>query len=761
MFERKLRNPQKLILLVGVLFSLISGAFLSGCSNSIDVPEVTSSPTVPKPPPDVRITSAPGVDGVVTGFLTAWKSEDYSSMYALLDSASQASIPLENFVQTYEDVAEQALLNAVDYEVLSTNQSTNQAEALYRVILKSVVFGDIVRETKMNLELVGGQWLIRWDPTLIIPELAGGNYLRLDREGITRAAIYDRLGKPIAAQTEAAAIGVWPGYVDLTDEDTLKGLIPLLAGLSGYRTDTVKGLIEDADAGAYLPFGEVPVDKDPRRLDFLATWGAAIVSRYSSRLYYANGIGGIAPHVVGYVSPIQKEEIVEYRKLGYSSNERVGRKGIEAWGEEILRGKMGGSLYVFSPDGRPVSELGAAPNVPGQDIYTTIDRDFQQEVQKALSGFSGAIVVLERDTGRVLAVASKPGFDQNAYELTNYNWNTLLNEIVSDPLNPQFNRATQGGYPLGSVFKLVTMAAGLESGRFTAQTTYDCQYVFEELPGFPRYDWTWEHFQEDGITQPSGVLTLPEGLIRSCNPFFWHIGLDLYRVGLGTSVSGMARGFGLGSLTGIEGVEEITGVIPDPQSDVDAINLAIGQGDTQVTPLQVASFVAAIGNGGTLYTPQLIEGIAAPGSPVTSTFEAKVRGTLPISPENLRIIQQSMVGVVTSQVPRGTAVRTFVQFSISLAGKTGTATSNTGDPHAWFAGYTFENRQDKPDIAIAVLAENAGEGAEFAAPIFRRVVELYFFGQPLRVYRWEANFDVTRSPTLPVTVTPTLPEDNP
>ena len=502
--------------------------------------------------------------------------------------------------------------------------------------------------------------------------------------------------------------------------------------------------------------GEIPVDKDPRRLDLLETWGAAVVSRYSSRLYYGSGTWGVAPHVVGYVSSIQKEEIKEYRQKGYSTSEKVGRKGLEAWGEETLRGNRGGTLFVFSPDGKMVSQLGTVPNTPGKDIYTTLDRDLQLEVQKALSGFSGAIVVLERDTGRVLAMASKPGFDQNAYQLENYNWNTLLNQIVNDPLNPQFNRASQGLYPLGSVFKLITMGAGLQTGRFTAETNYQCGYVFEELTGFPRYDWTWEHFQEDGITRPSGLLTLTEGLIRWCNPYFWHIGLDLYNVGLTTAISGMARGYGLGSLTGIEGVEEQAGTVPDPQSQVDAINLAIGQGDLQVTPLQVADFVAALGNGGTLYTPQLIEGIVDIGAPFTSTFTAKSRGVLPLDPQHIAAIQKGMVGVVSSANPLGTAACTFVQFSISVAGKTGTATSSVGDPHAWFAGYTFEGRVDKPDIAVVVLAENAGEGSEFAAPIFRRVVELYFFGKPLRIYRWEAQFDITRSPTPIVTpsVTP-------
>ncbi len=726
---------------------IVMAIVLAACNNS-PTPEATPTATRDLPPPQVFVTSVPKVDETVHSFLDAWKAEDYAAMYGLLSTASQASITLEQFEQRYKDATNEAASVGVDYTILGMQNDAQAGQVSYQVVLHSAIVGDIQRDTKMDLVLDSGQWRVNWNDSLILPELAGGNYLKMDSTASSRATIYDHNGKPLAAQAQAAAIGVWPDYVDL-QKDT--GLVSLLAALSNQRYDAISTQIEEAEPGAYIPLGEVASEDEPRRLESLSGWGAAVVSYYSRRLYYGNGIG---PHITGYVSAIQDTEIGEYRRKGYRSDDRVGRKGLELWGETTLNGKRGGTLYVFNPDGKPVAELGTAAGEPGQDIYTTIDRDFQREVQKAMSVFTGAVVVLERDTGRVLAMASNPGFDPNAYEIENYNWNTLLNEIVTNPASPQFNRATQGQYPLGSVFKLITISAALESQRYTPETLYDCQYAFEELPGFPRYDWTYEHFQEDGVTQPSGVLNLKQGLIRSCNPYFWHIGLDLFNVGLTQAISNMARGFGLGSKTGIEGVDDEAGNIPDPGSAVDAINLAIGQGDTQVTPLQVARFVAAFGNGGKLYRPQLIERIASPGTDGVTVFKPELQGTLPIKAENLAIIREAMVGVVRNEKPRGTAYRAIYGLDIPVAGKTGTATAAAGDPHAWFAGYTFAEKADKPDIAIAVIAENAGEGSEIAAPIFRRVVELYFYGKPLKIYRWESAFDATREPTSPATEAP-------
>jgi penicillin-binding protein 2 len=361
----------------------------------------------------------------------------------------------------------------------------------------------------------------------------------------------------------------------------------------------------------------------------------------------------------------------------------------------------------------------------------------------------GAIVVLERDTGRVLAMVSSPGFDPNLFMPENIN-NPELANVLQDQTQPLYNRATQGKYPLGSVFKLVTIAAALESGVFTKDSTYDCQYHFTDIPGFVLSDWTWDHCQSELATtgecktQPSGMLTLPQALMRSCNPWFAHIGTVLYNSNRGNDISDMAGKFGLGKPTGIE-IEEAAGNIPKPGDGIAAVNISIGQGDVQVTPLQVATFVAAIGNGGTLYRPQIVEKVQPADGAPTLTFKPDGR-PLGIKPETLQIIQAAMHEVVKN--PRGTAYHRLFSLPIAVSGKTGTAESGLpGYPHAWFVGYTMQNNPDKPDIAVAVIVENKGEGSDYAAPIFRRIVEIYFYGKPQTVYWFESTFGVTETPT--------------
>lgn len=717
-------------------------AVLAGCNQG--TPEVTEPPQDTATPglatPVIQTTQAPNVENAVLEFLNYWSAGDYGAMYALLSPASQSQISEEDFTLEYRNLAVELALESLDFSILSSFVDPSQAQVAVSVTYDSKLFDDyqIQRDIIFQLSIRDGSWKVDWSRGMIFPELEGGNQIQLTRLLPSRGNIYDRNGSVVVSYADAVSLGLVPSQIDPEREDNL---LNELGRDLDMPPEVIYAMYEDYPPGVnwYLPLRAVAVSSVEPRLGVLENYTTTgLLVRYFDGRYYHNG--GIAPQAIGYVRWIQEAEMDAYRLQGYSKGEKVGGQGLEMWGEPYLAGDRGGILYVTDAEGEILSELAREEASPASEIYTTFEKEFQIEVQKALYGYNGAIVVMELDTGRVLAMASNPHFDPNAFNSNYYNSSFLLQEYYkSDQKSPFLNRATQGLYPLGSVFKVITMAAALETGEFEIDDTYDCEYFFDELPGVRLNDWTYDHFLEDDETLPSGILTLSEGLMRSCNPYFWHIGLQLYRNGYEEAIAEMARGFGLGDLTGIESLEEEPGNIPVPGSELDATNQAIGQGDTLVTPLQVARFMAALGNGGTLYRPQFVESIRSASGEELFSFEPEAVDELPISGSTLTAITNAMVEVVEN--PRGTAYYRIRGLSIPVAGKTGTAESGSGESHAWFAGFTNNQNENKPDIAVVVIAENAGEGSDIAAPIFRRVVELYF-NQVLRYYPWEAEIGV-------------------
>jgi penicillin-binding protein 2 len=696
----------------------------------------------PLPSPQVLVTPAPDPELAAGTFLAAWQRGDYDAMYAGLSTLSRDAMTVDAFRERYQEVAAAATLSGLDYQTHGARVSTQTAEVSFSLTLHTAVVGDLVRQISMPLRLEHGQWKVAWDETLILPELKGGNTLMMEQTIPARGNIYDRNGKALAYETDSTALGVVPGQI--TDEARL---LEELSSLLNLRPEIIRSLYADAPPDWYVPLGNASLDEVKNRYEALTTLGGLQMRTSHSRYYYG---GGSASHVVGFISQVPEEQLQAYQARGYRGDEKVGVMGVEAWGEPFLAGKHGGRLLVVAPTGRVVATLAESPLQPAAAIHTTLDRDVQAKVERfGLGAFSGAVVLLQRDTGEVLAMVSSPGFDSNLFDPANYNSQYQLPKIFSDPRIPLLNRATQGQYPLGSVFKIVTLSAALESGHYTPDTTYRCTGYFREIPGLVLTDWTvsWGR-------PPHGVIDLTNGLIQSCDPFFWHIGLDLYTKDQWL-VPNMARGFGLGKATGLDVLPEEAGFLPDPAWKKealgedwlagDAVNMAIGQGRVLVTPLQVADFVAAVGNGGTLYRPQVIHHIQPPIGDALYTFTPETRGQLPLSAENLATVQQAMQGVVSDE--KGTARFRFIGLDVKVAGKTGTAEDPRGAPHAWFAGYTYDNRPDKPDIAMVVIAENQGEGSQIAAPIFRRVLEIYFFGKPLTKYPWEAEIGLTAMPT--------------
>lgn len=707
---------------------------LTACSAGAKTPVASTQQTLPTPVIDV--TSTPDSTETTQEFLDKWKAGDYAGMYAMLTPTSRDAISQDQFVKLYTETAENLTLKDMETTILSSLTNTQSAKLGYAVTFHTNLAGDLQRQMEMNLQMINGNWSVAWDDGMIMPEMKGGNHLMMQITQPARGDIYDNTGNAIATETDAVALGVMPGQVTDTD---FEQLVVQLADMTGQTRQAVQDLINNA-TDWYVPIGEVSKETFDRHAPYIANIAGLVTNEYTDRYYYN---GGIAPQTIGYLLSISPEEMTDYLKKGYPKDAKVGKAGLEMTEETVLAGKPGADLYVTGPDGGVITRLAHSDPVAAQSITTTLDKNLQLLSQKAIMGFTGAIVVLERDTGKVLAMVSSPSFDPNMFQTTNYNSQFGFSEVNS----PLLNRAAQSSYPLGSVFKLVTMSAALESGNFTPESTFECTSQYTELPGFVGNDWTF-----DKGLPASGNLTLLEGLMRSCNPWFYHLGLELYRYKSDTYLADMARGFGLGSPTGITGIYEDAGQINNPTDEGAAVQMGIGQGDMLVTPLQVADFIAAIGNGGTLYRPQLIEKITDIDGNVIQSFTPEVRGKLPVSQKTLDAVKEGMHMVVREQ--KGTAYRTFIGVNTPIYGKTGTATTSLAEPHAWFAGFTDAKRTDKPDIAIVVIAENSGDGSVYAAPIFRRVIEAYFSGEVIRLYPWESTYYVTKTPTEEPTATP-------
>lgn len=728
-------------------FLIVLTLLLGACGQQAQTtPTVTQSaqPTeAALPSPIVQTTSLPDPEFMAERFFEAWQIENYQAMYDLLCATSKDAISLEDFSKRYTDLATTMTLQKFEPRVTSSLTNPGNAQVAYHVKYITAVLGEIERDMVMNMTWENERWLIKWDPTMIMPELTGGNVLKIDYRVPERGEIFDRNGQVLVGQTTAYALGIVPGAIISTEEGTLQQELAILTN------NTREGIFKMYESAVgqdwYVPIGDASAKAYQARQHILSGLDGLRATEYTARYYYNEGV---APHAIGYAQPIYKEQLDEYKRLGYRGDEFIGQTGIEKWGDQYLSGQHGGALYVVDPQGVVVTRLAETPAVPAESITTTIDTALQLPLQATINTFRGAIVVLERDTGRVLTLASGPEFNPNLFNYGNFNSQFQLRDLLNSPDQPTLNRATQGLYPLGSVFKIITMAAALESGLFYPSTQYDCGYEFLELPGMVLYDWT-----KTKEVPPSGMLTLQEGLMRSCNPYFYHIGLVLFDQGGGSLIPEMARGFGLGSPTGIGQVAEDVGNVPDITNSPDSVQLAIGQGQLLVTPLQVAAFVAAVGNGGTLYKPQLVEKITTLDGEDTFTFKPEVNGTLPVSEENLKYITDAMAMVVDDK--RGTAYNVFRGLGIKIHAKTGTASNeNVNASHAFFAGYTDQNLPNKPDIAIAVLAENAGEGSEIAAPIFRRVVEIYFLGAAQKKLPWESSLYVNSTPTPVTNATP-------
>lgn len=422
--------------------------------------------------------------------------------------------------------------------------------------------------------------------------------------------------------------------------------------------------------------------------------------------------GLMGSHMFGYAKEISPQRL-EKEKDYYSPGDYVGNSGLEKMYELNIRGQKG-FHYVLVDAKR--KEIGRYKNgtqdvssIKGQDLVLSVDADVQRAAEDGLKGFRGAAVAIEPKTGEVLALASAPDFDLNQFSYATSK--EFLNYLYNNPDKPAFNRATMSVKPPGSTFKIMGAIAALDMGIINTQTIINCGGGFY----FGRF------FKCHGGAH--GPLNVVHAIEKSCNTFFYNL---IYRIGLDKWAE-YADKLGFGKKTNIDIGEEVPGLIPNskyyekrygknwPRSIM--ASLGIGQGEVSVTPIQLAQYTCIIANNGNTFVPHIVKGYLKPGSKEIVPFKYKEIRT-GIKPEVFDIVKQGMYLVVQGA---GTATGIKID-SIEIAGKTGTAQNPHGKDHAFFI--CFAPYSD-PKIAIAVVVENAGFGATWAAPIAKKMIEAY------------------------------------
>ncbi len=726
-FERKAR----FVVLIFLSFSLI----LAACT---ETPAALPNAQAPTPP-----TSLEDAIAVARSFLDSWLKNDYAAMYGLLSPRSLL-ISREVFTETYQQVEQVLKLTEKDGKSYKLAPEDAQRQGDTAIIRYDMTFSSTAAgrfsdpKRTMRLVLTPRGWRIAWSAMDIFEGMAGGAALQLDPDLPRRGTIYDRNGKVIAADaTPNRAVRLLTRAYPARPEDCISKLADVFrqkySDLAQYLNFTGK------DFG--FTVGTLSEEEFERLQPQLDSVCRLEYRKQTTRYYYG---GGIAAQTVGFIAPIQPDQLGNYPQLPQGA--LIGQYGIEKYWQDKLAGGAGARLVIRTSDGVTVRTIQTRPSSPSQDVTLTLDRDVQLMVESALSNaynaaswapFSpgAAAIVLDVNTGEVLALASYPTVNPDAFLLTT-SFDTPQTQQLYERRRATSNRATQETFALGSVFKIVSMAAAAETKAFqlsqvvTCLGTYDGRTKGDQL----RKDWIYL----DPYAKPNyhGPLTLKQALTASCDVYFWEVGEKLNFTDA-TLLRKFGNQMGLGRKTGIDAILEEAGRIPDPDSTLattgrrwglgDSLNIVIGQGDVQVTPLQVARMMMGVANGGKLYQPYLVRSVGQPGQQQSYAAQPPAPEDMGISPAVLQGIEQALCDV-TRDDKIGTAQWVFEGFDmkqISVCGKTGTAQNATPYPNGWFAAYAGKPGQP-PDIAVVVFVQRSREGSETAAPIVRRIIESYY-----------------------------------
>ena len=542
--------------------------------------------------------------------------------------------------------------------------------------------------------------------------LADGNRIRIVPSMAPRGTFYDRNGELLVTNRPGFSVSLLPLTAPISDD-----VIDRLSDLLKVPTDEIKTKI--AGHSGFNPI-RIKTDVTPDIVSIIeeqkSQYPGVVIEVTPIRDYILKQEGA---HTFGYVSEINDAELEKMKDEGYKSGDIIGKFGLEKVYDKELRGENGGQQVEVDVSGKPVQILGRKEPVPGDDLELTIDINLQQAAEKAvdeqltqIGAHAAAAVVMNPQTGEILAMVSRPAFDPNlfAHGISSKDWNQLNN----NPYHPMDNKTITDEYPPGSTFKIVTGTAALTEGVVTPD-----EQIFDS-----GHHWIIPKGNADG--EALGWLNFRTALAHSDNVYFYEMG---NRLGI-DRLEKYARMFGLGAKTGIDLPYEASGLVANrryKEKNFDdgewylseTFDAAIGQGFNLVTPLQAAMVMGEIAADGKRYKPHVVNRIIAPDGSVVKDFQPELLSQLDVPEEDIKLVQDGLHDVTKY----GTAASSFRGFTVDIAGKTGTAENSQGRDHGWFVAYgPFDN----PNIVVAVIVENGGYGSQSAVPIGRKILEAAF-----------------------------------
>jgi len=552
-----------------------------------------------------------------------------------------------------------------------------------------------------------------------------------------RGKIVEARGRIVADNRPTYDVYVTPRFFD----ESMLAKLGKVAGLEHDRIERMRERLHGAkDLVRYRPLRVLrDIDRDQlARVETARLELPGVRLEWSpQRIYPMKSVGA---HLVGYMNEVGPEELRTRRDEGYAAGDLIGRAGLERLFETSLRGRDGRERVLLDARGarRPKEEIaelgityllhGAREEArAGHDVVLTVDFDLQRVAERAIGRYrTGAAVAIEVDTGRIVAMASRPTFDPNLFtgEVTVQDQSNL----ESDPRRPLIDRTVRENYFPGSIFKVLPALSALRDGLVSTEEKIECK---------GRHELGQRTFR---CTHAHGKVNLEQALARSCNVYFYQLA---ERVGM-DRLADISWEFGLGSPTGLGLNSEVGGFVATKDWYHKhwkegfrlgfTLNAALGQGNTKMTVLQAALLYATIANGGRLFVPQIVRRIQAADGRVLQEFAPQARRTVKIQPDQLRWIVHALTGVVHD--PHGTAYGVKVAQTLTVAGKTGTAEIGVQrrgaqeGSHAWFAAVA---PAEAPRIAVAVLIEHGGQGSKVAAPAAIEILNAYFRSPDLKM----------------------------